>query len=217
MMATCTRSFAPKTRCGCEMNVIPPRAARPAPVFALVLRKSRRVTAESLFIAPPSTWDFRLRMITPSRCHAKGATQRGQPRGARGFHGSNSRKPKRHGVRLVGLAIAILRLLAKGLRNSARFCAVDLRPKSLPFRLLTGAFLISGVAFLASSSDSNPSTAENLRPRPERQKKSCWVPPLTWLVQWQDRPASHTRPWTPGPHVSLRTRAANRPTPTALV
>jgi hypothetical protein len=72
MMATCTLSFAPKTRCGCEMNVIPPRAARPAPVFALVLRKSRRVTAESFFIAAPSSWGSRLRMITPSRYHAKG-------------------------------------------------------------------------------------------------------------------------------------------------
>src|SRR5215467_12648997 len=148
MMATCTRSFAPKTRCGCEMNVTPPRAARPAPVFALVLRKSRRVTAESLFIAPPSTWDFRLRNDNSVPLPREG----GDPARPATWGSRISRfklvKAKRHGVRLVGLAIAILRLLAKGLRNSARFWAVDLRPKSLPFRLLTGAFLISGVAFL---------------------------------------------------------------------
>ena len=57
-----------------------------------------------------------------------------------------------------------LRLPIKGLRNSARFRAVILCPMSLHFLLLAVAFLMSGVAFLASSSDSNPSTAENLRP-----------------------------------------------------
>lgn len=56
-----------------------------------------------------------------------------------------------------------LRSPIKELRDHARRWAVD-RPVSPHFLLLAVAFLMSGVAVLASASDSNPSTAENLRP-----------------------------------------------------